>query len=289
MNKPVIKKNNDKKIIKVETETPIPQLPSELPRIIEEGKVLVQTRVPYVTAIKVQVPRNLDKIVEEIKKEAEYAGETFYYSWELKSDKSWGAKIEGGSIGLASALVRTWGNCVVPVMLEETEDTWIFTTTFIDLETGFNLQRIYRYRKDRLIPGRYDPARAEDMAFQAAQSRAIRNVILTAMPKWLTETAIELAKKAVIKKIDFEGISTAIEAALKSFAKYNITEELLIKKLEKPKSQWTTEDIATLKGLYQGIRDGQINPQDIIEEKTELSLPKTVTLEEITGGGGEKK
>src|SRR3990167_3045098 len=139
-------------------------------KLIREGKTLVKTQLPYQTAIKVQVPRNLDRIVAAVERESEFAGDAFYYSWALKSGKSAGKKIEGGSVGLAACLVREWGNCAVLVNLDENDDTWIFTASFIDIETGFNLQRMFRYRKDRIVAGMYEPARAEDMSFQNAQS-----------------------------------------------------------------------------------------------------------------------
>ena len=263
----------------------------ELPLPLKEGKNIVQTKVPYQTAIAVQKPRNLDTIVKRIERECEYAGQSFYYSWEIQG-KTGKARVEGGSIGLAAALVREWGNCATPVVLEENEDSWILTVTFIDMETGSNIQRIYKYKKDRVIPGRYEASRSEDMAFQAAQSRAIRNVILMAMPRWLVDKAIDLAKQCEIKKIDYEGIATAADKAVKFLAGYGITEQQIIEKLGKSKSEWVSEDIANLRGVAQALKDGQIRPEEIFSVKTQSKKPDTsseVTLDNVMKGGKDRQ
>ena len=262
----------------------------EIPLPLKEGKNIVQTKVPYQTAIAVQKPRNLDTIVKRIERECEYAGQSFYYSWEIQG-KTGKARVEGGSIGLAAALVREWGNCATPVILEENEDSWILTVTFIDMETGSNIQRIYKYKKDRVIPGRYEASRSEDMAFQAAQSRAIRNVILMAMPRWLVDKAIDLAKQCEIKKIDYEGIAAAADKAVKFLAGYGITEQQIIEKTGKQKTEWVSEDIANLRGVAQALKDGQIRPEEVFPAKTQTKkpdAPSEVTLDNVMKGGKEK-
>lgn len=252
--------------------------------ILKQGKNIVQTKVPYQTAIVVQKPRSLDAIVNKVMKECEYAGQSFYYSWEIQGKRG-KARVEGGSIGLAAALVREWGNCACPVVLEESEDSWVMTATFIDMETGANIQRIYRYRKDRVIPGRYEASRSEDMAFQAAQSRAIRNVVLMAMPRWLVEKAIDKAKECEIKKIDYEGIAAATDKAVRFLAGYGVTEQQIMDKVGKPKSEWVSDDIANLRGVAQALKDGQIRPEEVFSVKKgiEPGGPAEVSLKDITG------
>ena len=80
-------------------------------KVLEAGKTLMKAGTPFVTAISVQKPRDLDKIVKAIDREAEYAGDSFYYGW---TDKK-GNRIEGPSIGLANSLAREWTNCAVTV------------------------------------------------------------------------------------------------------------------------------------------------------------------------------
>lgn len=92
----------------------------------------------------VQRPRNLDKIVAAVLREAEFAGDAFYFSFPMG-----GKKIEGPSIGLAMAVAREWGNCAVPVEYYDTPTEWIFNAHFVDLERGFTVSRVFRKRKGK--------------------------------------------------------------------------------------------------------------------------------------------
>ena len=50
-------------------------------QMLSSGMTLQKTGTQYTTAIKVQEARNLDRVVSNVLKEAEYAGEDFYYYW----------------------------------------------------------------------------------------------------------------------------------------------------------------------------------------------------------------
>ena len=76
------------------------------PESFPTGTALSQTprkrsQTPFHTAVVVQRPRNLDKIVAAVLREAEFAEDAFYYSFPID-----GKKIEGPSIGLAMAVAR---------------------------------------------------------------------------------------------------------------------------------------------------------------------------------------
>jgi hypothetical protein len=143
---------------------------------------LRRSQTQFHTAVMVQRPRNLDKIVAAVLREAEFAGDAFYYSFPMG-----GKKIEGPSIGLAMAVAREWGNCAVPVEYYDTPTEWIFNAHFVDLERGFTVSRVFRKRKGKGAFKKLEDDRAEDMTFQAAQSRDIRNVVLAGVPRWLTD------------------------------------------------------------------------------------------------------
>ena len=231
-------------------------------RLVSEGKTLVKTQTPFVTAIKVQVPRDLANVRNGVLSEASLAGDRFYYMWTLKSGKSKGKRIMGGSIGLALAMQRNWGNCWTQVDYTENDEYGFFNVTFIDFEKGSNLQRIYKFRKDSGGPGMYEPERAQDMSFQKHESKSMRNVILDYMPQYLVDEAIETAMEAEINKITKEGLPGAIQRAIDFYAKHNITLEQLEKKIDKTRDKWTAMDVADLRGLAQAIKSGEINVQD---------------------------
>jgi hypothetical protein len=213
---------------------------------------LMRSHTQFHTAMAVQRPRNLDKVVAAVLREAEFAGDAFYYSFPMG-----GKQIEGPSIGLAMAVAREWSNCAVPVEYYETLTEWVFTAHFVDLERGFTVSRVFRKKKGKGAFKKLEEDRAEDMTFQAAQSRAIRNVVLAGVPRWLTDQAKERAKDAILKGISKEGLAVATEKALKFLAGYGISEERVIAVLGKPRQEWASEDIVSLRGLASQLKDGQ--------------------------------
>jgi hypothetical protein len=230
---------------------PSPTLPSPL----------LRSHTQFHTAMAVQRPRNLDKVVAAVLREAEFAGDAFYYSFPMG-----GKQIEGPSIGLAMAVAREWSNCAVPVEYYETAGEWVFTAHFVDLERGFTVSRVFRKKKGKGAFKKLEDNRAEDMTFQAAQSRAIRNVVLAGVPRWLTDQAKERAKDAVLKGISKEGLAVATEKALKFLAGYGISEARVIGVLGKPRQEWASEDIASLRGLASQLRDGQATAAQLFPE-----------------------
>ena len=116
------------------------------------------------------------------------------------------------------------------------------------------------------------------MTFQAAQSRAIRNVVLAGVPRWLTDQAKERAKDAVLKGINQEGLAVATEKALKFLAGYGISEARVSAVLGKPKQAWISEDIASLRGLASQLKDGQATAAQLfppLEDRKECSKGKS--------------
>jgi hypothetical protein len=241
---------------------------------------LMRSQTQFHTAMAVQRPRNLDKVVAAVLREAEFAGDAFYYSFPMG-----GKKIEGPSIGLAMAVAREWSNCAVPVEYYETATEWVFNAHFVDLERGFTVSRVFRKKKGKGVFKKLEDDRAEDMTFQAAQSRAIRNVVLAGVPRWLTDQAKERAKEAVIKGISKEGLAVSTEKALKFLAGYGINEDRVIAVLGKPKHAWVSEDIASLRGMASQLKDGQTTAEQLFPstEATE-ERPKAATAKEETKG-----
>jgi hypothetical protein len=219
---------------------------------------MMRSQTQFHTAVAVQRPRNLDKVVAAVLREAEFAGDAFYYSFPMG-----GKKIEGPSIGLAMAVAREWSNCAVPVEYHETPSEWVFIAHFVDLERGFTVSRVFRKKKGKGVFKKLEDDRAEDMTFQAAQSRAIRNVVLAGIPRWLTDQAKERAKDAVLKGISKEGLAVATDKALKFLAGYGISEERVLAVLGKPKHEWASEDIASLRGMASQLRDGQTTAEQL--------------------------
>ena len=229
--------------------TPFDEAPPPIPEdLLSQGKAIMKAGTPFVTAMSVQRPRDLGKIVQAMKTEAQYAGDSFYYQLPF------GDQVEGPSIGLAVSLARAWGNCAVTMDVQETPDAYMFTGRFIDLETGYQLDRAFRQRKAGAVHGKFDSDRKLDMAFQIGQSKAIRNVILNATPRWLQDQMVEVAKAAVAAGIKPGDLLAEREKIGREFSeKFRVTPEQLTAKIGRGAPDWTAADIATLRGIFKAL------------------------------------
>jgi len=236
--------------------------------LLAQGKSLMKAGTPFVTAISVQKPRNLDVVVKNLMRECEYGGDSFYYSMAFGKQR-----IEGGSIGLALSIAREWTNSAVTMNVEETPESFIFTGRFIDLEKGFQIERAFRQRKAGQVYGNFDPERKLDIAFQIGQSKAIRNVVLSGVPRWLVEKCIDAAKATVAASITPEGLEKSKVSAIASFVRFKVTEAMLVAKVGKPVSEWVTRDIADLRGDFKALENGEMSVGELFPQpETQASV-----------------
>lgn len=247
----------------------------------------------FVTAIAVQKPRTLPSVQKRLEEEATLAGESFFYGWQAGNER-----IEGPSVKLAMAAVRCWGNCSVELLpIQETADSWIFTAAFVDYETGFTLQRQFRQSKSWTVYGKLDAARKEDVRFQIGQSKAVRNVVLNAIPSGLVDRAMEVAKDGArtrltsyIEKIDKQagkkgaGIVQATDAVLKSLAKHGAKEEAVLRKLEiADRKAIDVDRLLVLRGDLAALDNGECRCDDIFPPTKSEAL-----ADKLSGGNGKK-
>lgn len=231
--------------------------------VVRSGRTLEQVKTGYTTAVRVQIPRVLKEVNRRLKDEALMGGESFYYGWGSGKDK-----IEGPSIHLAMSAARCWGNCAVDLDdVQDLGDCWIFTAVFIDVETGFTLKRQFRQSKTSIIYGKHDEERKADMRFQIGQSKAVRNVVVNAIPKHLVREAIETAKRGVREKIERRiealnqegknGMAIAQDTAVAALKKSGVTEEAVLLKLGRPTVKAiTVDDLIIILGDIAAINDG---------------------------------
>lgn len=260
-----------------------------------EGQTLEQIKTSYVTAVRVQRPREIVEVEKRCLTEASLAGESCYYGW-----SAGGARIEGPSIELAMILARNWGNCAVespPVL--ETATAYYIPAAFIDLENGTTIVRAFRQSKTWKVFGKFDEERKADIRFQIGQSKAQRNVIIRALPSWLVEKCVEKAKEGVRKRLDQyiekHGLAGARDLALKEFAKYSIDQTRIELKYGKKIAEWDVDMLVLLKGDLQALQSKIEEPHDLFPipnaERPSNKDGKTGTqrlADELSGEGGGK-
>ncbi|KKL58351.1 hypothetical protein LCGC14_2226250, partial [marine sediment metagenome] len=138
----------------------------------------------------------------------------------------------------------------------------IFTASFVDIEKGFTVKRAFKQKRS-IAPGKYDADRWLDMEFQKAQSKAIRNVIASGVPRWLINQAVEKAQQAVLNNISKEGIEKASTSAIDFLGQYGVSIESIIERVGKPLNEWASSDIAMLRGCASELKDGQASAETL--------------------------
>ncbi len=230
---------------------------------------LMQTRSPYSTAVQVIRPRDLNKVEARCIQEAARAGDEFYYSW-----SQGGSIIEGNTVGSALMMVRNWGNCAVDVKVQETPNSYVFYGAFIDLETGFNLVRPFKMSKQspKTKQGRdvYSGERGKDIIFQIGASKAIRNVTLNAVPKWLSEKVLETAKKNIIGQIEKMGKEKAIDKIVKKAEALKIPLDRIEANYGK-KESWDLDKVVAVMGAIRSVEDGLESMEEVFADKVALN------------------
>lgn len=243
-------------------------------------RALQQVKTAYTTAVAVQKPRSIEAVSKNVLAESRLAGSSFYYRWKVKSKRTGReSTVQGPSIDLAMCIARNYGNCVVDIEGTETKTHYMLRGVFIDLETGFTVPRLYRQRKSQNVGSGYGDERSEDMVFQIAQSKAQRNAIVKAMPAWLIDKAIEVARQAEIGQIKPENMVLARASVLEFFAGYGVTPERIEEKLERKVEMWTAEDIVDLRASATALKEGRISAGELFPGENGAQSEETEDLE----------
>lgn len=242
------------------------------------GAGLIQTRSSFQTAVQVIRERDLTRVLARCLEEASIAGEDFYYSWKQGDDI-----IEGLSAGAALAVARNFGNCAVEVQrVEDVGGAHIFYGAFVDLETGFNLVRPFRQNKQspKSKKGKeiYSGDRGQDVMFQIGASKAIRNVVLNAAPKWLTEKVLERAKEKVIEQIKKLG-PEKVKARIASKANSLGIDMKRVERTYGAERSWGNETFVHILSALKQVEDGMEKDVDLFPLIDDETAKKNIVAE----------
>lgn len=222
------------------------------------------------TAQKVIVNRDHQQLMTRLKALTASFGDTYIYSWDVNDKNSKRADkkttIEGPTIKLAMDLAREYGNCSVDVREVEGPTFWIFYARFTDLETGYQLTRSFRQRKNALA-GNYENDRKLDMAYQMGQSKASRNVVVNALSNYI-EFMMTEAKRAAVAAIE-KSPKKYIEAILRGLEKFGIPLSAAEQSVGRVEAEWVARDIAKVMNGLKAINEGLADAREV--------FPHTVT------------
>lgn len=225
------------------------------------------------------LPRNEDVVRQKLIGRAAGLKGAAVYSWRVndKNSREGDGKttIEGPSIKLAMTVAQLWGNCtIIPVVQERTPSSIVINAIFVDLETGFKVGRLFEQSIQPGNFGKMDSARAMDMNFQIAQSKAIRNVICAAIPEDFFEDAIQAAKTAMIGDNPDRILSPdEMSKVVKGFEKFGVTRDMLVRRIGR--AAWTATDKAAMTMVWQALAEGMTSVEAEFSPPAPAQTPTT--------------
>lgn len=241
--------------IEAYSEGGIPPMPVPSP-----GQTAIQTTGAGSMARRIADPRDLARVMNNIKIMAGAAGTDWYYRWPVKNKDGTKSFVEGPSIKCASAVARMYGNCEVTCVVKESMTHHIFEATFVDLETGFCLTRPFQQRRSQNLGTGMDKERQADIVFQIGVSKATRNVVNNALETF-TDFAKEEAKKSLVEKI-----GKNLDGNRKRVVELLAENKIDLKRVEfiyaKPWTEWLATDMAKMYAEIKAISDGMANPDE---------------------------
>lgn len=271
--------------------------------LVRQGQALMRAENDSLMAVAAQRPRNEQRFMEGALAELTLYPEqakTMFYSIPYKDfDRATGSvkivRVEGPSIGAAMALARRWGNCTATARaVNEDDDGFDLEGVFIDLESNFRVAKAWRVAKTfRRRDGRTELLNAQRLGItiQAGLSKAMRNAILAGLPAGYVQMFYARAKEIAGGKADAPAKPEVVAAIVKAFDRLGLKAEQLEAYAEVPRAEWTGEDVANLRGLWNALNDKQVTVAEILQpaEAGGDLAPQTITPESLAQGSVESK
>jgi hypothetical protein len=176
-----------------------------------------------------------------------------------------GTLIEGPSVRLAEIVANTWGNlrCEARV-IDEGRTHVTAQATVWDMERNL----LVRIESKRRITDKNGNRYNQDMVLMtsnAAVSIALRNAVFRVVPRAIVDRVYNQAREVAF------GTAKTMEqrrtAAMGTFSKLGVTEERILSVLERRAVEdITVEDLSTLLGLLNALREGATTVEDAFPE-----------------------
>jgi hypothetical protein len=262
--------------------------PVATPDRIGQQTAVEQARAVAEVAAAVQVarqfPRDMDRVmadVEDACSDYELAREAFY---QVQN------RGQGPSVHLARELARIFGNFQYGVHEMSRDDqanggegqsevqafAW-------DVERNTRQSRTFQNPHVRMKDGRRVPlVDVQDiyLSNQNVGARAVREVILTELPKKLVRYAEALCRKTLEAGPEGQSIEQRRKVAIEAFARGNVTEAQLVKRVGRPVGEWTAQDVAELEVLFDSLRRGDTTKDEVFGD---APGQEPVTAKDVAG------
>lgn len=260
---------NTEESIQVLKESPIEVVDSINPiEAIERANIDIQ----IATAKK--YPRSLARVKNDILSTAtldEETAESCFYVLPARGSEG-GKPIQGASVRLAEIAVSCFGNIKAGARIISNDGNFV-TAQGICLDVEKNVSVSVEVR--RSIKGKNGKTYSDNMiqvTSQAACAIAYRNAVFKVVPLALVKPALDKAMQ--LAKGDIKSLSERRGIMVDKFAKLGITKEKLAERVGKQSiDEITLDDLQTLTGCYNALKDGEAAVDDIFPP-TKKEAPK---------------
>jgi len=185
------------------------------------------------------------------------------------------SNVTGPSVKLAREMARCWRNIrygirVLDMNAEEVQiEGWAWdleTNSRVSSEARFQ-RRVQRRRGGETVWVEADERNLRELVNKHG-AIAVRNAILQLLPPDMVDSALKLARKtmsgAVDEKLE-QDRESVLGKVMNAWAVYDVTTAMLEKYLGKLAGDWTGEDVAKLRAIYQSVRDGNSDPSEYFD------------------------
>ena len=174
-----------------------------------------------------------------------------------------GKNIQGPSVRLAEIAVSCYGNMkagtrIISTVADGPQPHVVIQAVAMDLERNVSVSI---EKRRRITKKKFKETVDEDdinLATNAASSIALRDAVFRVIPMALIKPVLEAAKKVAIG--DARTLSDRRARSVEAFSKMGVQKDRLLAKLERRSVEdITLEDIETLLGLHNAIKEGDLS------------------------------
>ena len=180
--------------------------------------------------------------------------------------------VAGPSVKLAREMARCWRNIRYGIRVLEMSASEVQIEGWAwDLETNARVssearfaRRVQRRRGSETVWVEADERNLRELINKHG-AIAVRNAILQLLPPDMVDEALKLARKTVAGEVDKrleENRDDILARVINAWKAYDVTAGMLEEHVKKPIDEWTGDDVAGLRAVFQSVRDGNSSAEE---------------------------
>jgi len=243
---------------------------------VEASRAIAQ--VQMAVTIAQQVPRDEERAIAKMRRSCtrmELAQRAFYSL--PRNNKA----VTGPTVQLARELARCWGNIDYGVaeMVRDDDHGQSEMQAF-----AWDMEDNARNAETFIVPHKRAGARSPlltDVATIAENNASVsarreRKVIYSVLPAWFTTMAQDICRET-LRVGNGQELAARVQEAVDIFARGGVTAEQLEKRVEKPRADWTADDIAELEILFTSLKNKEITKEEAFPAEQERVTAADIT------------